>query len=156
MRMNTLSGCFWLRFAVEARVNFVFCSFSYSQRVMFLLLWKGKPRDCKERCKDTGESVQGWVMLLSSICSHCKRRCSNFSWTALPSLVHSQTTSEGRVLVFLYSACPARNFLQNTSRFYFPFISSFHQVFFLASSALWLSTFPSFLWWLWMGSRACS
>lgn len=31
MRMNTLSGCFWLRFAVEARVNFVFCSFSWDE-----------------------------------------------------------------------------------------------------------------------------
>lgn len=151
----------------KTKINFVSYSFSWDELPKlvccvvvtgsyFCYYGKESHTDCKEWYKDIGEPIQGYVLLPSSTHSHCKQHCSNFSQTALPPLGHSQAASGGRVLVFLHSVCPARNFLQNTSHFYFPLISFSHQVFFLAPWALWLSTFPSFLWWLWMGSRACS
>lgn len=92
-----MSGCFWPRFAVEARVNFVSYSFSWDELPKLVCCVivshafaavEGKATWLQGTVQRCWWVCSGMSSAPFSIYSHCKQHCSNFSWTAFPSLVH--------------------------------------------------------------------
>lgn len=134
--MSTLPRCFWLRLAVEFRVRIKWkLTLSpiplaeVSLPNLFVTL-QSQGHDVFPTMERSATLIaRNDTMILVSLfrggcCSHLVYALTVNSTAALQTpllaLRHSQAACGGRMLVFLHSVCPARNFLQNTSHFYFP------------------------------------